>query len=364
MKKLLLIGVCLIGLSTFAQQYTEISPFSNPVPSYTPPRDTFNLQFSFPCTAFVGEYGVETNGTDIYVVQWLGDSISKYDQQGNVIESFVIPGVERVRDMAYDGQYYYGGNNHNYFYVLDLENKVLINTIQTSFNVRGMAYDPIEDVLWTSGNWAPEFHKIDKQGNELDYWIANGITMNGITGLAYDNYTYGGPSLWGFSQDSTGVMIVKYDIATQSQTGNMIDMSSIAINTSGLAGGLFINEMPIRTGVTLGGCIQNDVIFAFDLDYANQMVVGIKDQELISSLNIFPVPASDQLNISVKTKDGTELECRIINQTGQLVHHQKLTINESGTISIDISALGTGTYFVQLSSDKGYSLTKRFLKIK
>ncbi|NQU33936.1 MAG: T9SS type A sorting domain-containing protein, partial [Bacteroidetes bacterium] len=345
----------------FAQQnLVEISPNANPDAVMS--RDTFNLEFSFPCTAFVGEYGVETNGTYIYVAQWLGDSIGKYDQSGNVIETFVITGVERVRDMAYDGQYYYGGNNNNYFYVLDLENKVLINTIQTSFNVRGMAYDPIEDVLWTSSNWAPEFHKIDKQGNILDYWIAGGITMDHIPGLAFDNYTYGGPSLWGFSQDSTGVVIVKYDIATQSQTGNMIDMSSIAEGGSGYAGGLFIDEMQLRSGYTLGGCIQNDVIFAFDLDYANQMVVGVDNQNMISSLVIYPNPVSDLLNISIKLDDQANVNCRIYNQAGQLVHNQNIAGANSSNISVDISAFDAGTYMVQLSGKEGYSITKKFLK--
>jgi len=365
MKKLLLIGAILIGFSTFAQEINEVSPFSNIVPSYVAPRDSFNLQFTFPCDAFVGEYGVETDGQYLYMTQWYGDTIAKYDQGGNVIDVFTIPGVERVRDMAYDGQYYYAGNNNNFIYVIDFDNKILIDTIYTGFNVRGVAYDVVEDVLWTSGNWAPEFNKLDMQGNVLESWIAGGITMNSITGLAYDNYTTGGPSLWGFSQDSTGVVIVKYDIATQMQTGNMIDMVSITQGgMGGYAGGLFINDMgPTRTVPTLGGCVQNDIIFAFDLDYANAMVVGIEDQTMISSLNIYPNPAQDQLNISMNMEEKTELDCRILNQTGQLVFNQKLVVTESGELSIDISSFDSGTYFVQLASEKGFSLSKKFVKI-
>ena len=362
MKKLLLITACLLSINIMAQQtFVEISPNINISSSTAGVLDTFNLQYYFPCTAFVGEYGVESNGTYIYVAQWLGDTIGKYDLMGNVVEKFVIPGVERVRDMAYDGQYYYGGNANNYFYILDLDNKVLIDTIHTNFNIRGMAYDPIEDVLWTSGNWSPEFNKIDKQGNILDSWIATGITMNAISGLAFDNYTYGGPSLWGFSQDSSGAMIVKYDIATQTQTGNMIDMMSISQNV-GIAGGLYITDIPTRSGHVLGGCIQNEIVFGFDLDYANQMVVGVDNNNMIISLKVYPNPAKDILNISIDVDDQAIVDCRIFNQAGQLIHNQNIVGANSGNTSIDISALNAGTYFVQLSGKEGYSITKKFLK--
>ena len=356
MKKLLLILACFIGLSTFAQETVDLSPYSTIDPMYSPPRDTFDLEFLFPCTAFVGEYGVESNGTDIYVAQWLGDSIGKYDQMGNVIDMFVIPGVERVRDMAYDGQYYYGGNNNDYIYVMDFENKVLVNTLQMGYNIRAVAYDPMEDVLWTSSNWSPEFHKIDKQGNILASWVAGGITMNAICGLAFDNYTGGGPSLWGFSQDSSGAMIVKYDIATQSQTGNMIDVTSLS-NAGSIAGGLFINDMPIRSGIALGGCIQNDVIFAFDLNYANQMVVDIENQNMITKFDIYPNPVSDVLNINIEVNNKTNVSCRIFNQLGQMIFDQ----NTKQSLVISTDNLNPGTYIVQVSGDR-YSMTKQFIK--
>ncbi len=344
------------------QTFVEMSPNINITSSASGVLDTFNLQYYFPCTAFVGEYGVESNGTYIYVAQWLGDTIGKYDLMGNVVEKFVIPGVERVRDMAYDGQYYYGGNNNEYFYVMDLENKVLIDTFHTSFNIRGMAYDPVEDVLWTSSNWSPEFNKIDKQGNILDSWIATGITMNAICGLAFDNYTYGGPSLWGFSQDSTGAMIVKYDIATQAQTGNMIDMKSIS-QTGSIAGGLYITDVPTRTNNILGGSIQNDVIFGFDLDYANQMVVGIDNKEMLPSFEIYPNPAKNEININIEIDNSVSIDCRIYGQSGQLLYDNNLQVSGSGSILVDISEYKSGTYFVQIIGNDGYSFTKKFIKV-
>ncbi len=363
MKRLSLFIVCLLTISAYAQHTAnDQSPMADPVANSVMDRDTFNLEFSFPPTAFVGDYGIESDGTDLFVTQWLGDSLAKYDQIGNILETFVIPGVERVRDLAYDGQYYYGGRSSEYFFKMDFVNKVLVDTIFTSFNIRGMAYDPVENVLWASSNWEPDFYKLDMQGNVLDSWVASGQTMDGISGLAVDNVSPGGPFLWGFSQDSTGSVIVKYDIATQSQTGNMIDMS--ALQTGGIAGGLFINNLGPRSGETLGGMIQNDMVFAFDLAYANMMVVGIEDYSMVTSLDVYPNPVTDVLNINIEINNKDELTCKIVNMVGQVVHHEDILADSTTTISINTSEFKVGTYFVQLSSNKGYSIAKKFIIVE
>ncbi|MFK5857430.1 MAG: T9SS type A sorting domain-containing protein [Bacteroidota bacterium] len=367
MKKLFTIVICLIGLNMFAQQSIEIAPNSNINTEASMATDTLNFQFTFPCAAFVGEYGVETDGTNIYVSQWLGDLFAKYDQAGNVIDTFTIAGlgqnIERVRDMAYDGQYYYGSPNDFYFYVLDLDNKVVIDTIFTSFRIRGMAYDPFEDVLWATENWLPRFYKMNKQGNILESWDAAGVTMNSISGLAVDNSTYGGPFLWGFSQDSTGAMIIKYDIATQSQTGSMIDMAGLG-NSNSIAGGLFIHQMGSRSEATLGGMIQNDIIFAFDLDYANMLVTDINSHDMITSMEIYPNPVTDIINIKIEVNNQANLQYRIINQQGQVIHFQEVKVNELLIFSVETDNLTTGIYFVQINNNKGYTFTKKFVVTK
>ncbi|NQU35231.1 MAG: T9SS type A sorting domain-containing protein, partial [Bacteroidetes bacterium] len=100
----------------------------------------------------------------------------------------------------------------------------------------------------------------------------------------------------------------------------------------------------------------------FDLDYANQMVVGVDNNNMISSFEVYPNPAKDILNISIDLDDKAIVDCRIYNQAGQLIHNQNIVGANSGSISIDISALNAGTYFVQLSGKEGYSITKKILK--
>lgn len=357
MKKLAVLFLFLVSLYLSAQNTAEIAPGVRPVPpAFT--EDSLNLHYSFPTIAFLGEYGAETDGSTVYATQWLDDSLASYDLSGNIIEKFTIYGVERVRDLAYDGQYYYGSPSDFFFYVLDLDNKVAVDTIFTTFRIRGMAYDPLEDVLWASEHWSPSFYKMDKQGNILDSWIPSGITMDAISGLAYDNSSPDGPFLWGFSQDSTGAVIVKYDIANQTQTGNMIDVASL-VTEDAYAGGLYLAD--IDGSIAIGGVIQNQLHFALTLNYANSLVGLDEKDRIISLLEVFPNPARNNINIKTDLNHTDLFKIHIINHLGLLEKEISTGMDQNGLLKIDISGLEGGIYFVQINS-KGQSITSKFVK--
>ena len=358
MKKLISILFVLSAFGLFSQDALEIAPgVKPPVPAVQ--DDSLSLFFSFPTIAFIGEYGAETDGNIVYATQWLDDSLASYDLYGNILERFTIPGVERVRDLAFDGQYYYGSPSDFFFYVLDLYNKNLLATYNTPFRIRGMAYDPVEDVLWASEHWSPMFYKMDKQGNLLDSLFPSGITMDAISGLAYDNTSPGGPFLWGFSQDSSGAMIVKYDIAGQAQTGNMIDVSGLVTNMT-VAGGLYLEEVS-EPGVTIiGGVIQNVLHFALELDYAN-FLVGIEEPDhVVSLLKVYPNPANDILNIRTDVSLPARYTISVINQLGQEMVKISRIFDKNIPATLDVSSLQNGIYFLRVVNGR-QSITARFV---
>jgi hypothetical protein len=115
--------------------------------------------------------------------------------------------------------------------------------------IQGIAYYADTDALWVSEHWSPSFYRLDKSdGTTLDALSFFGVTMDAIGVLAYDNISPDGPFPWGFNQDSTGAIIMKYNILSQAQTGNMIDVSTL---TSGEAytGGLFVEAMSGMNGI-------------------------------------------------------------------------------------------------------------------
>ncbi|MCD4735778.1 MAG: carboxypeptidase regulatory-like domain-containing protein, partial [Bacteroidales bacterium] len=68
--------------------------------------------------------GIETDGQYIYTSTWSAAYTTpfwfhQYDFNGNLIAEFDIAGATAVRDLAYDGTYFYGGAASNAIYVMD-----------------------------------------------------------------------------------------------------------------------------------------------------------------------------------------------------------------------------------------------------
>ncbi len=363
MRYIYIILISLIGLNSSSQHYEEIAPMITINPDAIISSDTLNMEFSFPCTAFIGEYGVGIDEDDeICVTQWLGDLFAKYDQSGNLLDTFSIPGVSGVRDITFDGTFFFGSPNNYYFYVIDIVTKQLIATVQTPMRIRGITYDYEDEAYWISEHWASTFYKVDAAGNVLDSLIPTGITLDAISGIAFDRqYSYSDPFIWGFSQDSTGAIIAKYDIATQSQLGSMIDVSGLA--SGGIAGGLFMHSLGPMSGELLVGMIQNQLIFALDLDYANQLV-RLEAKDFVKTLEIYPNPASDILRVKMLMDGKANVKFRILDNLGKVIHSQLVNIDKLKTLEFDINKLDSGLYFIQLDNPSGYSITKKFVVVK
>jgi len=78
--------------------------------------------------------------------------------------------------------------------------------------------------------------------------------------------------------------------------------------------------------------------------------------EDISTLDIYPNPASDAVNVSVPENSN---ELTIINSLGQTVYTLN---NPSGTETIDLKELNSGVYFVQIEKDGAIKSKKLVIK--
>ncbi len=243
--------------------FVEYSPHTGASTSHTEvSRDVWDTQFVYPIVDTMGTAGIESDGNYIYTTNWINPSFSKYDIQGNFIENFNIPGVTSIRDLAYDGQYFYGSKANDTLYTMDFENQTLVNKTFVGVNIRSIAYNQDLDVFYAN-NWSTDISIFDINGNILGQFPAD--TTIGIYGLAYDNTTPGGPFLWAFTQDPpTSCMLKQYDLNTQTLTSFLMDLSYLGQSTY-IAGGLFTHPNIVPGTMTLGGVIQNDVIFGLEL---------------------------------------------------------------------------------------------------
>lgn len=285
-------------------QLVDSSPWYKKIDSQNSLRDFLDVQFSFPCHFADGEAGIESDGQYIYTAAWNGSRFACYNFDGSICNSFDIPGVENVRDMAFceeDG-FMYGTETESgisKIYKMDFTSKVLIETFYFDVELRSLAYDPDLDVFY-SNNWNTAVSIIDRQTGV----VLSSVPLNGVYGhyygFAYDNWSANGPFVWGFSQDGSGNELVQLGLPAFNETGIVLDLSSIDTTGTGIAGGLFTQPGIVEGEVTLGGMIQNVVIFGLELS------------------DLIPPPPNSVLAGYNVYRDGSMLNGDLINDSSYL----------------------------------------------
>ena len=220
------------------QSSVEYSPMVTTI-SGNSTRAAWDLLSSFDAEN-AGEQGIATDGNYIYTCFWnAAGQFGKYDLDGNFIETFTIAGVGGIRDLTYDGTYFYGGAGSSDLYQIDMASQSLVSTISTQVSViRHCSYDPQSNGFWV-GNWS-DLYLVDRNGNI----VVTGPEVANVYGSAYDGYSAGGPFLWLFTQASgnTGASVfAQYDIAANALTNVTVDLSSADpdLTSDAMAGGAF-----------------------------------------------------------------------------------------------------------------------------
>ncbi|MCD4724760.1 MAG: T9SS type A sorting domain-containing protein [Bacteroidales bacterium] len=270
MKKITLLLMLILGMQYLNAQtenlYYDISPNVSNVNHQEIMLYPWEILFNYSFPNLPLSYVAETDGDYFYVGAWnfttVDTMIRKYDMQGNFIENFYIPGTENLRDMTYDGTYFYSGlSAWTGFMKMDFDNQVLIDTIPTTFRIRALAYDDDLNVFY--GNcWSNAIKKFAPDGTLLDTMPLTGA-YGSYYGFAYDNWSSGGPYLWGFSQDIPGHHnIVQMKLPACTETGFVFDAGTICYS---VAGGLFTYPDYDSSRVVIGGVNQNKCLFGLEL---------------------------------------------------------------------------------------------------
>ena len=202
-----------------------------------PMRAMWDLLTSFGCTSGY-QYGVATDGEYIYTSSWSASSSSqfyKYDMDGNFIEEFNVSGSGQIRDLTYDGQYFYGVANASTIYCLDLANHTLVSTISSSYGaMRCCGYDSERDGFWVVGNWSGNLSLVDRTGAV----VITGPAPTSASGVAYFKDNDGVEHVYCFNNGSND--IDDYNIATNTITSAVFNFNSTPGYASGSSGGCHI----------------------------------------------------------------------------------------------------------------------------
>jgi hypothetical protein len=224
--------------------------------------DPYDLQFEYPCVNKNGEVGIETDGNFIYTSLWNGDRFCKYGIDGTYLGAFSIPGVAAVRDMAYDGTYFYGAAASTLIFEMDFTAQTLISTFVAPTATRAIAYDEVEDGFY-GNNWSTPIVLYDCTGATLNTMPTAGDES--YYGFAYDIQGY----LWGYSQkDGTSKnMLYKLNLPAGNIAESFDMLSILTLPTPGtdIAGGLFTYFDLLTCSLTLGGLVQNVCLWGIEV---------------------------------------------------------------------------------------------------
>ncbi|WP_396151268.1 T9SS type A sorting domain-containing protein [Flavobacterium sp.] len=120
-------------------------------------------------------------------------------------------------------------------------------------------------------------------------------------------------------------------------------------------------KIKLKNNLTVGDTFSNFASIYFDYNFpiitepATTSIEALSnpDFEFSNFVKLYPNPASATITIESQTLNLKSIE--IFNSLGQLV---QAIPNDNNQLSIDVSNLQTGTYFVKVYSDKGVGVSK------
>jgi len=241
MKKALLLALFLAALAPWTVQAQE--------------KDMWDYVTSFRATTG-RQQNIASDGQFIYTSTYskapnnnppVNSQFYKYDFDGNLIEEFDIEGCDHIRDLAYDGQYFYGGSaadgHESRLYCVDLANKTLIGYVNTSSeSIRHCSYDPVNDGFWIGTS--SSLMLIDRQGQTVQ--TVAGVPATGIycSGSGYFTDEEGEAHLFMFCNNSITPYVYDYNITTGvfNNTPVLEFANTPGYVAYGGAGGAFVGE--------------------------------------------------------------------------------------------------------------------------
>lgn len=225
--------------------------------------DSWDLLFSIDVgqqTGYVDHAGAEFDGTYFYTTTgFTNNLIHQFDIEGNLVKEFSISGVSGLGDLAYDGEYFYGGSMGFEIYQMDFDSETLVGTIPSTERVRAIAYNDDLDAFYVC-DWSFDVALIARDGTELDNFNTDAPALARF-GLAYDNISPNGPYLWIFDQsrEEAGerARVHQWNLTSNEYTGFYHDVGADIGTGWGIAKGLFTTDTYMAGKYCIGGLMSD-----------------------------------------------------------------------------------------------------------
>jgi hypothetical protein len=199
------------------------------------------------------------------------------------------------------------------------------------------------------------------------YSWSNGSTNSSANGLAAGTYTIDVTDASGCTSQATVVITEPAELTVSAQS---VQNSGQA--TAVVAGGspqytYLWNSIPAQftqTAINLpsgiyqvqvtdaNGCVATDTVSVVN--------VGLNDELFANSISMYPNPTSNVLNVTFEFSNTVDMTTEIYNAVGQVVYTSTMDDVTSSNLTVDVSDLSSGVYFV-VFNDGNRTETRRLV---
>ncbi len=89
----------------------------------------------------------------------------------------------------------------------------------------------------------------------------------------------------------------------------------------------------------------------YTFDECSSCLINVEENEAVSNLSIFPVPANDVVNVRFNNLNAQTVVINLVNNVGQVVRNINLgTVTGVSNVELDVNNLTAGVYAVQISN--------------
>lgn len=178
----------------------------------------------------------------------------------------------------------------------------------------------------------------------------------------FDNYEADSFVLHINSIDSPlSTRIIKTDAAGSTFCADMPDIQPFIDSIVGIDSTLGFWED--SSALIIDTVVLNDdsiKVVACDTNFHRPAAQAITDK---TTMSVFPSPTQQELNVVLEGQVDEPREIIIVNSMGQEVKRKEIFQATKTTITIDVSELSTGVYFIQLVNSRGILVRDKFIKL-
>jgi endonuclease I len=235
----------------------------------------------------------------------------------------------------------------------------ILKTWHNTYLVDSVEQRRNDDIFTTQGNRNPfvDYPQLEKR---ITNFVANSVapSVNGLdvlqTSINFGTFFAQTSDTFDYVLVNTGNQVVNFTNFALSNTANLSFAAGSGTNTA-LNPGEAI-EISVIAASLNSTTINESLTFSTNLTFprnnftipisGQSVVVGLNDQELKNTIQVYPNPIQD--NVYIRNEGSQEIDIRLLDVAGKALHVEFL--NQNGSYYLPAKEIASGLYFIEISS--------------